>query len=240
LTRRITMAATADFADRVRIEEARRLVVEDRLDFERFIAALSTQFINLPGDRIDHAIRAALQRIGESLGLDRCTFYRVLPDGLLVDPIFWAREPYPPPVAPMSATERFPWALASVRSGRCALFSSLDDIPNATDRESFRVTGVQSGLTVPLFVGGQLVGAVGFVMMGQERPWTDETVQRLQALAFTFASVLARRQQETALAEAAAEVRRLSEQLREENTYLRREVQAHYGSGQITARRQHS
>jgi transcriptional regulator with GAF, ATPase, and Fis domain len=227
------MTLMVDMAEWLNVDKAQRLAMENRLEFERFIAALSTQFINLPADRVDDAIRHALQRIGESLDLDRCTFYRVLPDGVLVDPICWVRPPWPEPVAPLNADECFPWALATVRLGHCAVFSTIDDIPHPVDRESFRSTGVRSGLTVPLFVGGQIVGAVGFVMMRSARPWADETIQRLQTLALTFASVLARRESETALAKALEEVKRLSERLQVENTYLRREADEHYGTGRI-------
>ena len=45
------------------------MVLEGQLDIERLVAELSVQFINLPADQIDEAIRTALRRIGEALQL---------------------------------------------------------------------------------------------------------------------------------------------------------------------------
>jgi hypothetical protein len=42
-------------------------------EFDRFVAELSTQFINLPADRINEAIRKGLCRVRAEIALDRST-----------------------------------------------------------------------------------------------------------------------------------------------------------------------
>ena len=227
------LAIVVDVTERLEVDESARLRIQEGAEFEQLIASLSIQFINVPADEVGNVIRGALQRIGESLDLDRCTFYRIQFDGLLFDPIGWARSPFPPAPSPIAGSERFPWALEIVRSGRPVVFSSLEEVPNPVDRDSYRAIGVQSALTVPLAVGGQIIGAVGFNRLRAPRAWTSESIHRLQVLASTFASVLARRQSEQALAHALEKVQRLSDQLQQENTYLRGEVRERLGSGQI-------
>jgi PAS domain S-box-containing protein len=227
------LAIVEDLTERLQTEEARRLAIQERIEFEQLVASLSTEFINLPADAVDAAIRTALQRIGESLELDRCTFFRIRADGVLVDPIGWARPPYEPAAAPLPAAERFPWALETVRSGRPVVFAHVKDVPSQVDRQSYQAMGVRSAITVPMSVGGQLVGAIGVNMLRAERTWPPELLHRLQVLASTFANVLARRQSDTALAQALDRVKHLSNQLQEENTYLRREAQERFGNSEI-------
>jgi transcriptional regulator with GAF, ATPase, and Fis domain len=204
-----------------------------QLDFAHLVAELSVQFINLPAERVDEAIRIALQRIGEALAIDRCTFFRIEEDGKLSAPVGWEAEGVSPIPAPIPASERFPWALKRARDSEIVAFSCLDEIPNPIDRASYQELGTKSALTVPLSVGGRVIGAVGFNMVRVERTWEPGTVDRLRVVAAAFGNVLARRQSEEALQQALVEVKRLSVQLQAENVHLRREVEDRVGSSVI-------
>ena len=206
---------------------------QGQLDFERLIAQLSVEFINLPADQVDESIRHALQRIGEILHIERCAFFRLEPDGQMVRPVSWQKTGTPPipPVVPGSA--HIPWTLERIRGGHLMVISSVDDIPNPVDRETYRQIGIRASIGVPLSVGGQILGAVGFSMLTSGRTWEPDTVHRLKVVGSAFANVLARRQSEEALSNALAEVKRLSDQLLAENLYLRREVQQRLGPGLI-------
>ena len=93
--RLFVLATVLDVSERNRLEDARRAALEERLEFERFIAELSFQFINLPGDQVDDAIRNGLRRVCEQFGLDRSAFFKIDPDGLLTDPLSWTRPGVP-------------------------------------------------------------------------------------------------------------------------------------------------
>ncbi len=215
------------------LDASTRKLIEDQLAFERLLSDVSVNFINLPGNQVTEAIRVALRRIGESLDIDRCTFYRIEPDGMLVDPVSWQRAGVPALPAPTPALEQFPWAIDQLRRGLEICFTSVDQIPGPRDRTGYRERGIKSALTIPLSVAGQIVGAVGFNMVREERDWPDDTVHRLRTISSAFAGVLARRQSENALNQALAEVKRLSDQLHAENIYLRREVQERLGTGTL-------
>ena len=215
------------------VEQERIHALQGQLEFERLVADLSTQFINVPADQVDAVIREALERIGEALDIDRCTFYRIEPDGVLLDPVGWQRPGVPPHSGPLAGRERLPWALERALGGELVMFSSVDEIPNPVDRATYEAMGTRSTLTVPLSVGGRIVGAVGFNAVRKPRVWLPEEVHRLRVFATAFGNVLARRESEEALHQALAEVKRLRDRLQAENVYLRAEVRERLGNAGI-------
>ena len=227
------LAVVADITARRHAERASRLIAEGQLEFERLVAELSASFINLPADGVDDAMREAFRRIGEALDLDRCTFFRIQPDGHAVAPVFWHRAGVLPPPAPVSLKEQCPWVYETMLAGRIICFASVDEMPNPVDRASYRSFGVRSAVTVPLSVGGRVVGAVGFNAIRQERAWPPDVVHRLRVFASAFGGVLARRQSHEALQRALEEVSRLRDQLQAENVYLRTEALERQGTGNI-------
>jgi PAS domain S-box-containing protein len=179
--------------------------VESRLEFETLLADLSSRFVNLPPGEVDREIEDALRRVCESLGIDlavlwqwsgaapeviRATHFHSAPDAL-------------PPDQPLGE-EQFPWARAQMMAGREVLFRSLDDLPAeaAIDRESCRLLGIKSNLTLPLSVGGEPpVGALGLNTLRAQRDWPDTLVKRLQLVAQVLTNALARKRADLALRE---------------------------------------
>jgi formate hydrogenlyase transcriptional activator len=228
------LAAVVDISARVETEQAQSLAVEEQLEFERLVAELSAKFINLPADRVDETIADALRRIGEALDLDRCQFFRIQPDGVAgLDRVSWQKSGVPEAPTPVSTSEHFPWVLETLLAGRLVCFSTVDEVPSAVDRAGYRSLGVRSSVTVPLSVGGRLVGAVGFNVLREERSWPIDVVHRLRVFATAFDNVLARRESDEALHKALEEVKRLRDQLHAENVYLRAEVRERIGTGSI-------
>jgi formate hydrogenlyase transcriptional activator len=224
----------ADITARTAPERTAEVVSDGQLEFERLVAELSTRFINLPSDRVDDAMRDALQRIGETLDIDRCTFFRIQPDGMAVAPVFWHRAGSPPPPAPI-LLKQVPTVYETIRTGKLLCFERVDQLP-AQDQIVFRSQGVKSSVTVPLSVSGSVVGAVGFATFRHERSWPQELLQRLQLFASAFGSVLARRESEESLQRALDEVSRLRDQLQAENIYLRTEARERQGSGKVVGK----
>jgi len=175
--------------------------LEERLRFETLLANLSTRFVGLPAKELDGAIKDAQRQICQTLGLDRSTLFQF--NGAGTEPEFthsWAAEGFQPfPSVPL--TKMFPWGFLRMRSGHVVRFSSPDELPEeaATDKESFRRWGPKSNVTLPLTVGGELVGGLSFGALTAERQWPDNLVNRLRLVAEVFATALARRRSEEAL-----------------------------------------
>jgi formate hydrogenlyase transcriptional activator len=227
------LATIVDITARKQVDRATSVTVEEQLEFERLVAESSAEFINVPADRVGDAIRDALGRIGEALDLDWCTFCRIQPDGLPVDLVSWVGPGFPPTPASIAAETRFPWVLKTIRAGQVVRFSSVDEIPDPVDRENYRSLGIRSAVAVPLSVGGENIGAMGFNLLREERSWDPDTVHRLRVIATAFGNVLARQKADEALGTALAEVERLRDQLHAENAFLRREARQRLGTGPI-------
>jgi signal transduction histidine kinase len=103
-----------------------------------------------------------------------------------------------------------PWLNDKVRSGELVVFSQLDDLPPeaSTDLESIRQAGTKSNVTIPVRVGGVVVGALLFGAIFFEKHWSVQEVQRLRLVAEIFGNAFERKRAE-------AEIHRLSEELRQ-------------------------
>jgi signal transduction histidine kinase len=180
--------------------------------FEKLLADLSSVFIRASVDEIDDEIEQWLERIVLAMGVDRSTVAQSDPeDGHLYITHQWAREGVS--ALPRSRTlppRQFSWLVDKVNSGQVVVISRMDDLPPeaSTVREAFRLMGNKSNVTVPLRVGGLVVGALLFGAIVSEKHWSEQEVQRLKLVAEILGNALERKRAE-------AEIRRLSEELRQ-------------------------
>jgi PAS domain S-box-containing protein len=177
---------------------------EARLSFETLFVELSSRFINVAPAEVDHEINAGLRRVSELFGLELTVLWQwsaAAPDVIVPTHRYHAHEG-PQPLDPL-AQDGFPWVRNEMLAGRTVAIPSLPDgLPaEATvDRESARLLGIKSNLTIPLSVGGEPpIGAVAFNRLGTPRDWPAELVRRLQLVAQVVTNALARRRADQAL-----------------------------------------
>ena len=189
------------------VSEARLLAEspEALLEFETLLADISTRFINLTPGEVDLGIEGALRQVCELLGIDTAVLWRwsdESPGVILPTHFYYAHEGMQPPER--MSQELFPWFAKRMLAGHQVAIASLDELPaEATvDRESGRLLGIRSNLTLPLLVGGQSpIGALAFNTLQEERHWPDALVNRLQLIAQIFTNALVRRRADLALSE---------------------------------------
>jgi PAS domain S-box-containing protein len=160
--------------------------------FEALISDLLARFPNVSDDQIDTEIENSIRRIAEFLGLDQ---------GLLVQWGDDAARPLPShswtvprglplPVSP--GTEGVPWVHQQSVLGKIVMVSRVDDLPQEAekDKEFFRASGRKALISLPLKIGGRVVGALVFASLRAETSWPDEVVRKLQLIVDFFASLL--------------------------------------------------
>jgi PAS domain S-box-containing protein len=234
-----TLVSVVDLTERHELEQAASQALVRKVEFERLIAELSVQFINLPADQVIEAIRDAVRQIGETLDVDRCSFFRIVDGELSPGPIaWWGRSGVtaPVPVAPLK--DRLPWTHDVVLGGSVLSFSGLDEVPNEVDRATYQALDMRAGVTVPIAVSGQVVGALRFAMMGTGRAWTDETLQTMRVSAAVLGNVLARCESDETLRQTILQIEHSRDRIRVETLYLRRESQDRAGTGVIIGQSQ--
>ena len=229
-----TLVSVVDVTSRRALENKAEHVVERDLTVERLIAELSFKFINLPPEEVGAAIHDAVRQIGEALDVDRCTICCNFGEkSTLLIPIGWHRQGQGPAPTITSAPERFPWVIDTLAGGQVVAFSSTEDVPSPADRAGYRSYGILSAVTVPLFVGGRTVGAIGFNMCREERAWDAAT---LRAIATAFSSLLARRSKATKRCVTPSPNWNRFATGGPENAYLRREVRERPFDGAVVGR----
>jgi PAS domain S-box-containing protein len=232
--RRFVLAAVSDASERRRARNELRRAADDRIAFEALVAELAVECVNLPLDDVDRTLEESLARLVRALDLDRSTLFQVVEEsGDFVHTHQWTRPGWPAPPPRISAREQFPWLLSQVVAGELVSFTNVDEVPDEIDRESLRRLGTRSSVIVPLTVHGHAWGALTFGTIGELRAWTPELVNRLRVVALVFANVLARKERDYAVRRALSANTEVRDRLREENAYLRRELQAVSGAPAI-------
>jgi signal transduction histidine kinase len=182
-------------------------------NFEKLLSDLSATFVRVSVRDIDSEIERCLGRIVLAMDVDRSTIVQLDPaDGGLYTSHQWAREGIDTPDRGVrtNVAEAIPWISRKIRAGQLVVLPSVEELPPeaAKDLAVARLEGVRSQLTIPLRIGGAVVGAALFGAILSEKAWSQTEIQRLTLVAEVLGNALERKRVE-------AEIRRLSEELRQ-------------------------
>jgi PAS domain S-box-containing protein len=233
-SRTMVLAAVVDVSSQSASVEAARVHLENRLAFQALVSEVSADFVNLPSDRLDEAITDALRKVVESLDLDRAVVWLRDDEG---DDFHltqsWARNGLPmDPVERRSLKALFPFLWTRLMAGDVCSFARASDIPDDLTRANVVRFGSKAGCTVGFSIDGEVAGCVSYAGR-DEREWTSDVVGRLRLLSRVFANAFARQRSDRALQDALAEIKRLGDRLKAENTYLRSEVRQAMGGSPV-------
>ena len=169
-----------------------------KLDDDDLLADLSLRLANVAFDGIEAQLESALAQLVEHLGYDRCTYGELALDGSFTIVCSVAAAGLEPlPRGPRISDE--PWLIDQIRAGRVV---ALPDLPNglpaeaAIDAERCRHIGLKSHLSIPLHVGGRIVGALSFGGLRHAYPWPERTIARLKIIGELIAGAIARTRSE--------------------------------------------
>ncbi len=201
--------------------------VEELIAFERMLADLSARMANVPADRVEAEMQMAQAILRQFLGFDRSTFAEFQDDGSLVVLSSTAAEGVEAtPLGPLPT--RLAWFIAKLRGGETlALHDPAKDLPPEAvgEAEYFQRTGLHSHLSIPLRVGGRIIGAIAFAAFRETRTWPDDLIARIRLVGEVFAHAIARKREQEKLLAAMAEIRLLKDRLERENSYLKQAAQ---------------
>jgi len=197
-------------AKKRRIEKS----LAERLAFETFRSDLSATFANLSEEQVASKIEEGLGRIAEFLELDRITLFECSQNGAdLTATSSWSSgttELIIPDWKPIP----WPWWTSRGLSG--VTFGDRHIAPEETVevRRYLLESGIQSIASVPLRIGGEIVGAISFVSTTSRLIWTEQVVKKLKVLAEIFSHALKRKRAMEVLSASQAVMRESEERLR--------------------------
>jgi formate hydrogenlyase transcriptional activator len=201
--------------------------VEELVAFERMLADLSARMANVPAGRVEPEIQLAQVVLRQFLGFDRSTFAEFQDDSSLVVVSSTAIQGVDPtPLGPLPP--QLDWFIAKLRAGETLVIQDpADDLPPEAvgEAEYIRRTGLRSHLSIPLRIGGRVVGAIAFSAFRETRHWPDDLIARVMLVGEVFAHAIARKREHEKLLAAMAEIRLLKDRLERENSYLKQASQ---------------
>ena len=186
--------------------------LQERVDMERLVSSISTNFINRMVDEIDHAINRSLQMIGEFSGVDRSYVFRISADNTTINN---THEWCAPGVAPQKdhlieiPCASLPWWLGRLERGETIFIPRFATLPQEArlEKEVLRSKDIHALVVVPLIYGKSLTGFLGFDSGQKEKVWAEEDIALLRLVGEIFANAFARKDAEEALRASDAELR---------------------------------
>jgi len=168
----------------LRERENAEMRLREQLEFERLLSEVSAGFADRPVERIDEAIRGALERTLRHLDVDRAAIGQASSDGRTLTLTHVICRPGIDATATEVPTGEFPWSRDRALRGQVVCFSRVDDLPPeaSADQASYRRRGIKSMVLVPLIATGVRIGVLGLTSVRAERCWSDGIVERLRLL----------------------------------------------------------
>jgi formate hydrogenlyase transcriptional activator len=206
---------------------------EDLLAFERMLADLSARFANVSAEKVEFEIRLAQTALRQFLGFDRCSFGEFNLDGT-INVISSSGSEEVGPVSLGLFVPHLPWYCSKLLSGERIVFQNVrDELPSEAviEAEYWRTLGLHSLLSIPLRVGGHIVGAMAFGAFNETRAWPEDLVTRLTLVGEVFAQAIVRKREQEKLVAAVAEIKILRDRLERENSYLQHVAQIRLPQG---------
>lgn len=181
--------------------------LDQAMEFERLVSRVFAALLKAAPSELDRVIEAGLRDAANCLGAERGTLWRYQEHKAALRKTHrWTAESTP---VPFDRTVVIPWIGAQLAAGSVVRITRLTDLPPeaAADLKVLQTAGLRSGMIAPVAVEGNIVGALSFGSVTEERDWPEALVPRIQLLGEVFASVVARREaqqrEELAKAEAA-------------------------------------
>ncbi|UWU18873.1 two-component system VirA-like sensor kinase (plasmid) [Rhizobium sullae] len=167
--------------------------LKERLDFERLIASISTEFINLPRGRIRADISKGLQRLVEHAG----------PDGAQIavshtcdgNGGYAYRRPgvNTPPCPPEDILElASTWTLKDYERQGAIYVPRVSELPEGPEKTRLQAYQLRAWLGIPMSHAGERLGFLALDSVTDEKHWADDDIALLRTAAEIFANAIAR------------------------------------------------
>ncbi|MEO1432909.1 MAG: histidine kinase dimerization/phosphoacceptor domain -containing protein [Cyanobacteria bacterium J06633_8] len=188
-----------EIIERQRIEEELRY----RVEFEKLITTISTDFINLAPNETDNGINQALKSIGEFVGVDRSYVFLLTDNSENINNTHeWCASEIPCRIDYLKDIYVEDLTLF-VEKLYCGETLQLQDVRDLLPQETFEtgifnIEDIKSLIILPITCSGSLIGFLGFESL-TTTTWTENSIFLLKIVAEMLGNVLGRKRVEEAL-----------------------------------------
>ena len=186
------IVSISDITDRKRHEDT----IKRQLTFKRAIAIISARFAS--GVNIDEAINSSLRDMGMITGADRTYVFLYRQGETAMDNTHeWCAEGVSPQIdnSQNLPCEKFPWWMKKLRAGEVVNVEDVSKLPGeaAAEKKILESQDVKSVLGLPLSVGGEFAGFVGFANTSSMGKWPEEDIMLLRFCSEIIGSAINRK-----------------------------------------------
>jgi PAS domain S-box-containing protein len=187
-----------DVTEKKRIE----LQLQYQADLRKLLIELSSGFINIPVKDINEAINHSLIKIGKFVGADRVYILEYdFHKNTVTNTFEWCG---PEIEAAINKVQNLELDLimdfvTAHRKGDVFKIEDVKQMPENSLRNIIEDQNVVSLLTIPLILGGECIGSVGFDAVGKKHVYNDYEQQLLQVYAQTLVNAMDRLEKEQKL-----------------------------------------
>jgi len=191
----------------ITIRRAGEIELRNRLEFDKLITSLSTEFISLPVVQIDEHILETLAAVGRFAEVDRTYIFLLSEDGRRMSNSHeWCApgiESHRGQLQNLSV-EAFPWFAEQLRARQVIHVPSVDLLPDraAAERAEWRRESISSLINMPMVLEGKSVGFLGFDVQRGSRMWQASTVALLKIVGEILLGALVRQRADARIRDA--------------------------------------
>ncbi len=195
-----TILSFIDITERKEVEK--KLAV--RSEFEKLVTTVSTNFINLPSEKIDIEINKSLQTIGEFADVDRSYVFLYNQDKTtFLMSHEWCSDEVSPllPTNEALLVEEHRWLSSQIEKRETIYITDVSEIPENVGpfMKELKTRGVTSLIQVPIAYGGKAFGFIGLESQKADKTWSVDIVVLLRMVGDILANALERKQVEEQL-----------------------------------------
>ena len=161
-------------------------VLRIQLKFQSLVAEISRQLLNLSFNELDAGMVQALASLGSVAAVGRAYMFLLSADGERIDNAYeWCApevEGHDFESFRGISVDNFPWSMKQFLASHTVYVRDPELLPpDATpERQACLALSIKSYVNMPMFVGGQLVGWLGFDSTRERREWTDEQLKLME------------------------------------------------------------
>lgn len=202
-------------------------ILKKNAEFEHLVSRISMKFIGLSDLDFEQTIHKALEEIGNYFGVDTVRLYKLSLKGDVIKIRNMWRNEQLAPQKEMSEIQqlKYPNLASHYSKGKSVVFSNYNESPPWPEiRKILKFFGTKAGVGVPLEVDNSGVDIFAMDKVQSDHIWSNDIVEKSQAIGMVMLSALRRREAEIKLQDSFDEINRLKERLEQENIYFQKEI----------------
>ncbi|MDX9747515.1 MAG: PAS domain-containing sensor histidine kinase [Paludibacter sp.] len=181
-----------DISERKKLEQA----VNNQARLRELLMHISSEFINIPLEKMDDAIQQSLETLGTFVNADRSyTFDYDWEKNICNNTFEWCDTNIEPQLGNLQAVplDMMPdWVIAH-KKGEAIIVPDVFALPHGLVREILEPQRIKSVLSFPLMNEGKCIGFVGFDSVREHRNYSEAELQLLKLFAQMLVNAILRK-----------------------------------------------